>query len=227
MNTDIKYWILKGHKLFSTLSNSQIKELCVIKRFQKAQKGEIVYFRDDGVQRVYILEKGMLKIVSLDTDGNEIVKDIVHQGDLFGEIHLDRSEGDEMEYAQALSTEVRICTFRLEDLEVLLEKNPELALSYTKFVGLKLKKLHNRYTNLFLKDVRSRLTHFLKEWATNEGKLDSGKYELRNYLTQEDLAKIICSSRQTVTETMNKLQAEGLLDYNRKTIMIKDLNALK
>lgn len=227
MNTDIKYWTLKGHKLFSTLSNSQIKELCVIKRFQKAKKGEIVYFTNDGVPRVYILEKGMIKIISIDQEGNETIKDIIHQGDLFGEISLDKTTDEDTEYAQALSSEVRICTFRLEDLEGILEKNPGLALSYTKFVGLKLKRLHNRYSNLFLKDVRTRLTHFLKEWATNEGKETGGVYELHNYLTQEDLAKIICSSRQTVTETMNKLQAEGLLTYNRKTITIHGFNTLK
>ncbi|HTF81439.1 MAG TPA: Crp/Fnr family transcriptional regulator [Cytophagales bacterium] len=227
MNTNIKYWSLKGHKLFGSLSNSQINELCIIKRFQKAKKGEVMYFTEDGVQRVYILTKGMIKIMSLDLNGEEVIRDVVHEGDLFGELHLDVGEGDDTEYAQALSSDVSVCTFKLSDFESILVKNPALALSYTKFVGLKLKRLQNKYSNLLLKDVRARLTVFLKEWAFREGCYKEGCYRLRNYLTQEDMAKIICSSRQAVTETMNKLQSEGLLDYNRKTISINDINALR
>ena len=57
---------------------------------------------------------------------------------LFG--HLELDEGDEgNEYAKALTPEVSICSFLQSDFEQLMLKHPDLALSYTKFVGLKLK----------------------------------------------------------------------------------------
>lgn len=228
MNKDIKYWTLKDHKLFRVLSNSQIKDLCILKRFHTAKKGEIIYFSNDNVQRVYILDKGMLKIVSIDEDGSERIKEIIHEGDLFGEIFLNSNDlSDGNEYAQALSKEVRVCTFKAQDLELLLEQNPSLALSYTKFMGLKIKRIHNRYSNLMGKDVRTRLVMFLKEWATNSIPDEKGRLIVQNYLTQDDIAKIICSTRQTVTELLSKLEQENLLLYDRKQIILYNINALK
>jgi CRP-like cAMP-binding protein len=228
MNKDIKYWTLKDHKLFKALNNSQIEDLCILKKFHSVKKGEIIYFSNENVPRVYILDKGILKIVSINEDGTETIKDIIHKGDLFGEIFLDENDvSDGNEYAQALSTDVRLCTFKAQDLEKILENNPSLALSYTKFMGLKIKRIHNRYSNLMGKEVRTRLVMFLKDWSQTYKAEEDGRVIVQNYLTQDDIAKIICSTRQTVTELMSKLEQEGQLVYDRKQIIIKNLNALK
>jgi len=75
--------------LFWTLSTSQIKQLCIITGFKKANKGDIIYFSSSDVPRVFLLKKGNIKIVSVDEDGNETIKDIIQKGDLFGELELE------------------------------------------------------------------------------------------------------------------------------------------
>jgi CRP/FNR family transcriptional regulator len=57
----------------------------------------------------------------------------------------------------------------MEDFEKLLEQNPQLGLSYTKWIGFRFKRLQNRYTNLMFKDVRTRFMSFMNEWASKEG----------------------------------------------------------
>ncbi len=74
---------------------------------------------------------------------------------------------------------------------------------------------------------RRRLIAFLKEWAQREGVLADGKYTINNYLTQEEMGKIICATRQTVTELLNQLHAEGQINYDRKVIEILSMNSLK
>jgi CRP/FNR family transcriptional regulator len=225
MSVEVKYWYLRNHKLFSTLSNSQISDLCIITRFKKANKGEIIYFADEPVQRIYFLKKGMIKIVEADKKGDEIIKDIIQQGDLFGEITLNNASKSH-EYAQAMSSEVMICTFTLEDFEKLLEINPALALKFYKFVGFKFKRLQNRYANLVFKDVRSRLIDFLKEWAEREGETTDEGVLLHNYLTHQDIANLVCSTRQTITQLMNELEVDGKIQYSRKEIIFTDLQTL-
>ena len=44
MYEELKYWHLRDHKLFRTLSFSQIKQLCIITGFKKGKKGETIYF---------------------------------------------------------------------------------------------------------------------------------------------------------------------------------------
>lgn len=218
MNPDIQYWYLRDHKLFSTLNNAQIKELCIITRYKKANKNEIIYFADDPVQRIYLLKKGMIKIVESDPDGREVIKDLIQKGDIFGELSLSGSGGTS-EYAQAISSEVLICSFKLEDFERVLAQDPHISLKFSKFIGFKFKRLQNRYSNLVFKDVRQRILEFMHEWAENEGTPRGQELVLANYLTHQDIAQLVCTSRQTVTQTLNQLEAEGRLTYSRQEIV--------
>lgn len=225
MYDELKYWYLRDHKLFWTLSMSQIKQLCIITGFKKAKKGDIIYFSSSDVPRIYLLKKGNIKIVSIDEDGNETIKEILQKGDLFGELSLEADENVN-EYAKVLTNEVSICSFLLSDFEDLLVRNPTLALSYTKFVGLKMKRFKNNYSNLVSKDAKSRLISFLKDWATREGTFEGNKVTIENYLTQNDISQIICTSRQTATLLLNELEEKNLIYYNRKEIIIDDINKL-
>jgi len=225
MYEELKYWYLRDHKLFWTLSMSQIKQLCIIVGFKKAKKGDVIYFSSSDVPRIFLLKKGNIKIVSIDDEGNETIKEILQKGDLFGELSLEQ-DSDVNEYAKALTDEVSICSFLLSDFEDLLVRNPSLALSYTKFVGLKMKRFKNNYSNLVTKDAKSRLSSFLKDWAQREGKFEGNKVVIENYLTQSDIAQIICTSRQTATLLLNELEEKNLIYYNRREIIIDDISKL-
>lgn len=225
MYDELKYWHLRDHKLFRTLNFSQIKQLCIISGFKKGNKGEIIYFSDSEVPRIFLLKRGSIKIVSLDDDGNETIKDIIQKGDLFGELFLD-NDIKVNEYAKVLTDEVSICSFLLSDFEDLMLRNPQLAIGYTKFIGLKMKRLKNNYTNLVSKDAKTRLITFLKEWAEKEGVFNNNKVTLENYLTQNDIAQIICTSRQTATTLLNEFVDNGIIEYNRKEIIILDFKKI-
>lgn len=225
MYDELKYWYLRDHKLFRVLSFAQIKQLCIIVGFKKANKGEIIYFSNSEAPRIFLLKRGAIKIVSLDEDGNETIKDIIQKGDLFGELTLE-SDIQVNEYAKVLTDEVSICSFLMSDFEDLMLRNPTLALGYTKFVGLKMKRLKTNYTNLVSKDAKTRLKNFFKDWAEKEGVYTENKVTLENYLTQNDIAQIICTSRQTATTLLNELVEGNLLEYNRKEIIIPDITML-
>ncbi|WP_136668031.1 Crp/Fnr family transcriptional regulator [Flavobacterium sp. H122] len=226
MYDELKYWYLRDHKLFRTLSMSQLKQLCMIIGFKKAKKGEIIYFSDSETPRVFLLKRGNIKIVSIDEEGNETIKDIIQKGDLFGELELEPDKTSN-ELAVALTDEVSICSFLLSDFENLMLKHPNLALSYMKFVGLKLKRIKNNYSNLMSKDAKTRLKTFLLDWSEREGNKDGNVISLENYLTQADIAQIICTSRPTATKLIIELEEEGIIQYTRKEINIPNIELLR
>jgi CRP/FNR family transcriptional regulator len=114
----------------------------------------------------------------------------------------------------------------MSDFENLMLQNPNLALTYTKFVGLKMKRIKNNYSNLISKDAKTRLHTFIKEWAEREGKHNGNKVTIENYLTQADIAQIIGTSRQTATQLLNEMEEKQLIYYSRKEILIDDITKL-
>ncbi|MBP6373853.1 MAG: Crp/Fnr family transcriptional regulator [Flavobacterium sp.] len=224
-NEENKYWYLRDHQLFKKLNAEQLNQLCVLVNYKKAKKGELIYFSSAETPRIFLLKKGHIKLVSTDADGNETLNDVIRSGDLFGDLSLSASpEGGEQ--AIALSDQVVICSFLLADFEQLLVKYPNLALTYTKWVGLKLIRLHNSYANLVSKDAKTRLLLFLKEWAIREGKFQGNDAIIDNYLTQADIAQLICTSRQTTTQLFHELENQGKLQYSRSSIWLTDYKSL-
>jgi CRP/FNR family transcriptional regulator len=207
------------------MNNRQIGDLCIITAYKKAKKNELIRFSESSEKRIYFLKKGILKIIELDESGKEAIKEILQQGDIFGELSLDPGFSSS-EFAQVVSSEVVICSFKLSDFENVLESNPSVALKYTKFVGFRFKQLENRYANLMFKDVRTRLVAFLKDWAEKDGQKEGKKFVLENYLTHQDIASLICSTRQTATQLLNTLEKEGILAYSRREIIIPDIGRL-
>ncbi|MFV8327432.1 Crp/Fnr family transcriptional regulator [Flavobacterium sp. ZS1P14] len=89
-----------------------------------------------------------------------------------------------------------------------------------------MKRIKNNYSNLISKDARTRLFQFLKDWAEKEGKRVGNTVVIENYLTQNDIAQVICTSRQTATQLLNEMETNGTLIYNRKEIIISDISKL-
>ena len=103
-----------------------------------------------------------------------------------------------------------------------------LAIKYSKQVGEKLRRAEFRLISMLNKDVRSRLLAFFYNLAIMDGYDGvSTSYTLDNYLTHDDVAKLIGSARQTVTTFINQLEDEDLLKISRKKIFIPDMKKMK
>ncbi len=62
----------------------------------------------------------------------------------------------------------------------------------------------------------------LKDLAEEHGRPVGDEIVIELKLTHQDLANLSATTRQTVTTIMNQLEKEGLLDYDRKRILIHE-----
>jgi len=195
--------------------------------YKQATKGEYIYFGNEQIDRLYILKKGRIKIAYYDDKDQEVVTEILKEGDIFGEVSLRQSENKNHEFAQAMTEEVSVCSFSLANFESLLEKKPELAIGFSKMLGDKLKIINQKYSDLIFKDARTRIINFFRLHARYEGKQTGDRVEIDMFLTHQDIASFTASSRQTVTTVINQLEAEGMLIFQgRKKVVIPDLKML-
>ncbi|MDZ7897722.1 MAG: Crp/Fnr family transcriptional regulator [Arcicella sp.] len=220
MNLEINYLYLRNHKMFDLISTQTLREIAIKSNLKSMSKGSVldICFGED--ECVYILMQGMLKIIEIDDDGNEIIKELAHKGDIFGEISLSQSINP-CEFGIALSENVIYCSFTMKDFEQILIENPATGIAYSKILGTRLKRIQNRYLNLRFNDVRTRLIYYLEDLVRKEGKTKYNGLMVRNYLTHQDIASLISSTRQTVSQLFNELRKDGLIDYDRSMVLWK------
>jgi CRP/FNR family transcriptional regulator len=227
MYSDEKLLLLRNYDLWCHLSDHEYDELNVAHHFIEAKKGDYIYFDSHHLNKLYFVKDGYIKIGFIDEEGNEIIKEIISEGEIFGQFALERNNLNG-EFARAYKGDVSLCAFSIEDFETLLKKKPELAVKYSKQVGEKLRRAEFRLINMLNKDVRSRLLAFFYHLAVMngyDGKTET--YSMDNFLTHEVISKLIGSTRQTVTTIVNLLEEEGILKITRKKIMFPEIKKLR
>ena len=226
MNSDEKLLLLRNYDLWCHLNDQDYEDLNVAHHFIEAKKGDYIYFDSHHLNKLYFVKDGYIKIGYIDNEGNEIIKEIIREGEIFGQFALEKNNLNG-EFARAYKGNVSLCAFSIEDFENLLKKKPELAIKYSKQVGEKLRRAEFRLLGMLNKDVRARLLSFFYQLALEDG-FDgtSTSYSLENFLTHDDIAKLIGSARQTVTTISNQLEEEGLIKISRKKILFPDIQKL-
>ncbi|HTL09851.1 MAG TPA: Crp/Fnr family transcriptional regulator [Chitinophagaceae bacterium] len=227
MTAEKKMLLIRNYDLWCHISDEEYEELNFVHRYIEAKKGDYIYFEAFNHNKLYFIKEGYIRIGYIDDEGREVIKEIIQQGELFGQFTLEKNNLNG-EFAQAYKADVSLCAFNIDDFEKLLHRKPEIALKYTKQVGNKLRNVQNRVVNLLHKDVKTRLLGFFWQLLQLEAPADAkAPYCIPNYLTHEDIAHLVGSSRQTVTTIMNELAAEELLTYNRQQICFPDVKRLQ
>ncbi len=212
--------LLRKFNLWSDLSDEEYEKLDVADNFREVKQGEYIYFEAYHHNYIYFVKKGHILLGKIDDSGSVITKDILREGDFLGQVTLEKDNLDG-EFAQAIKSNVCLCSFTIEKFTTLLKENPSISIKYSKLVGLRLRKFENRLINIVQKDARTRLLLFLGE-LLNERIRQAPVYgdtaRIPSYLTHEEIARLIGASRQTVTTIFNELKEEGVLEYSRKEI---------
>ncbi len=189
------------------------------------QKDDFIYFPQDDSNWIYMISNGRVKIGTYTDDKKEIVKAILTKGEIFGELAL---AGEEVrkDFAQAMDNDTRICRMSIENLKELMKDDQELAFKILRIVGWRLRKMERKIESLVFKDARTRIVEFLHDMAVEKGQKVGFELMIKNHLTHKDIASLTGTSRQTVTTVMNELRDQNLINFDRRRILIRDIEKL-
>jgi CRP/FNR family transcriptional regulator len=223
-----KYWYLSNHKLFSQLSEEEINEIAIISNYKEYKKNDRISLVGHDRNRTFSIKDGTLKICYQSEDGKEIILELLKEGDIFGQIILtEELKKPWDEYAVVLTDQLKLCSFETENLKKIIERNPRLSIEYSHAVTDKLLSFQNKYKDLIFKDAYTRIADFFKRYAHYSGKVQGNSAEMKMMLTHQEIGDYTAVSRQTATDIINSLIAEGKVIYiNRKSVYIPDLRKL-
>lgn len=203
-------------KMDQNMSHDHVKEF---------KKNDYVYLPEQSSDKIYFLSEGRIKIGSYSSGGKEITKAILENGQVFGELAL-IGEEKRRDFAVCLE-DSKICAVTLNEMKDLIKDHSKLSMFLMKIVGSRVLEIEKRLESLVFKDSRSRIVEYLEELVNKKGQRVGYEWVVRNFYTHQEIANITATSRQTVTTVLNELRAADILTFNRKRLLVRDLDALK
>ena len=216
-------WHLKNTQLFEDLSEDELEQLSKITPYRRYEAGEIVYHMEDPADALYFVREGMVKISMYFPNGKEMILGLLGQYDIFGELLLLPSERRPNQAEAVVDT--TLIVMPEDDFQRLLQQQPQIAMKFIQVMSTRLWQAQQWQAEVGAFDAPGRLANLLVRLAGDFGRDVERGTEIDLSLTQQDLAKMIGATRETVSHCLARLLEYGAVKRRRSPIVV-DLDAL-
>ena len=182
------------------------------------ERGAVIYTQDQPADKFYLVISGKVKITRVSDDGRTMLVDIYRPDEFFGESAF-LNLAQRAEQATAVE-ETRVMLWGSGQIEEIMEKRPRLALAMVQVLGQRSAEFMKRIESFSMDDIGRRLSQSLIRFADRMGqRCEDGSVQMPP-LTHETLAQYVGTSREIVTQYMNRLRRQGFVRYTRKNIFL-------
>ncbi len=207
--------------IFNHLSREEMEEVAGLSTSRRYQKGEIIFTPDTLTSKLYIVNKGKVKVYRLSDNGREQMIRILEPGDFLGELMLFKNTSSHG-YAEALSN-TDLCIIRKHDFDRLLLQRPSISLKLLEELSVRLENAENLIEQLGSYDVESRTASMLLDLSEKQGSVS-----VVLPFSKGDLASLIGTSQETLSRKLSHLQERGLIKLEgQRKIIIQDPEGLQ
>jgi CRP/FNR family cyclic AMP-dependent transcriptional regulator len=204
--------MLERVSLFSTLNEREIAELETLGQERSVARNSVVINEGDDTDSLYIVLKGKAHALRSDESGRQLIVNRFGPYDYFGEMSFfDRNT----RCATVITREK--CTLMILPRKAFFDfaaKHTEIYGNMIRALLEKLRKATQQIEELAFLDVYGRLARFLIENQNADGVIEEK-------LTQQELADMVGSSRETVNRIFNELAGGGFITKEKGCMVIK------
>jgi len=201
---------LKEICLFGSLDDQQLGKLNQISTIKNFRPGNILFYEGDDPKNLYFLLDGLIKLYKYDKNDNINILSYYYSQTLIGEAATLQRTPHQVTAECEINSSVLIVSFN--EFEKNFLKNPDIALGIIMQLVTKVKQLIN--TNMQQTSMQ-KLAGLIFE---NHG--------LFRKLKKYKIAEILNMAPETFSRNLKKLQADGVISYDKNHFEIKDKKAL-
>ena len=183
----------------------RIARFFVERRFPK---GARIFSEGDLADAMFIVEEGFVRLVSVSNTGAETILHILKRGEIFGELFFAE---ERRAFDAVAGTDVVVTVIPRRSFENVLATVPVAARNFIRLLSRRLVRVEQGYAGFGHTWSYHRLGKVLLRLATEHGVSTAEGTLLPLHLTHEDLAKLIGTTRETVTTQINRFRRMGLL----------------
>ena len=207
MAENIKIEFLKNIKLFSSLTDDELQEVCKRVIVEEFKKSEVILHEEDANDYMYIILIGKVKVMQATEDGKEIILAIHRADEFFGEISLIDGKTSP---ATVLATENSlIAIISKGDFYSLLSNQPKVFDKFLQILCSRLRESWKRIQILNFKNSSQRIKMLILMLSYDNGKKTPEGMVLNIKLTHQNIADMTGLTRETVTRVLDRWQRSG------------------
>ena len=188
-------------------------------------KGQHIYLPNKNADHLYIVKSGRVKIGAHGSDGKEVIKKIVIKGEIFGEFSL-LGQSSRKDYAVTME-DTEIFILGNDEIQTLMREHKIFSLYMMEILGNRLMDMEQRLEAIVFETSRERIIGFLDKLVCKRGQRVGYEMLVRQFFTHQEIANLTATSRQTVTMVLNELRKKNILTFNRRRLLIRDMELLR
>jgi CRP/FNR family transcriptional regulator len=193
-------------------------------RIVEYRKGQVIYGAEQTASNLCLIIEGTVKVLRMSNDGHQIVMDIYHTDDFFGESAFLAGQTPK-EQAVAMEN-TKLMTWSVPALADIMARAPKLGIALLQLLAQRSLDFGNRLESFVVDNIARRLARSLIRFSERLGEENGDGSVLMMPFTHELLSQVVGTSREIVTHYMNQFRRQGYLQYSRKGISVHQ-NALR
>jgi len=217
--------LLKQCPLFAGLREEDLKRIRGIALLKQVGKREVLFSDGEQAKGFYVILSGKVKLYKISPEGKEQILHMVSAPDAFAEAALFH-EGSYPAFAEAL-VDSQLLFFPKRDFIHLIERNPQLSINMIVSLSHFLRKFASLIEELSLKEVSSRVAKYLIDLSLKSAKDGKNPTEVDLDLSKTQLASKLGTISETLSRTLSKMKAKGVIDVNKNKILILNRELLE
>lgn len=210
--------MLRGLPYFARAADAQIEAMAERAIRREFTAGEMIYVEGEPSAGLWMVERGRVKAFKVSPDGGEYVLRIFGPGDTFND--LAALDGAPNAASAAAITAVVAGVIPTTAFVDALTADHELALSVVRSLVARQRQLVAQVEDLALRPVTARLARFLLEQVANPALAHPS-------VTRALIANHLATTSESISRSLRVLESAGTIRFDRHTIVITDLPALR
>jgi len=187
-------------------------------------RGQVVFTEGEPGETLYIITSGKVKIGRKSVDGRESLLTLMGPSDMFGELAI-FDPGPRTSTVTALS-DVQAVMMHRKVLRNWIADRPEIAEQLLRVLARRLRRTNDNLSDLIFTDVPGRVAKQLLHLAQRFGTREGNSLRVDHDLTQEEIAQLVGSSRETVNKALSDFAQRGWIRVQGKSILIDNTERL-
>ncbi len=184
------------------------------------KKGQVIIRPEDTLNNIYFIEKGFVRFYHLSEDGKEYTFLIYKPGYVFPIIYT--FTGKATRYYFEAMTPVTLRRTTREEFGKILEENSPLSNLINKELVIRFEELLEKEELLSFGNASRIVAYILRSCALQFGEPVQKYIVIQLKLRHQDIASMAGLTRETVSIEMKKFENEGLIQYRRGRIQIRE-----